>query len=280
MKQIVVYILATLCTFGHLTGCQPKPSFKTNRVLTLGIRNESNTFSTLPTKASDFTVLRGAEALKGQLWVEESRKRGMEFVPTVHAFAWPGGVVEQQVFDAYKAEIPEDIRNAGQLDGIYMDMHGALHVEGVDPQALAQCRDAGLNRHVMLNLGSKVDYVFGKPLPVKGKVLYLSPDSVMKTGRGAAVIEVDGVSVVLLNARRSFVTVRDFEEVGLKPLEHKIVVVKLGNLYHELRDMPPVRLMALTTGICNPDMRSLPFRQVSRPSYPLDPDMVRQAQYD
>jgi len=48
----------------------------------------------------------------------------------------------------------------------------------------------------------------------------------------------------------------------------------MGYLYPELRDIAPVHLIALTSGFCNMDMRTLPFKNVHRPSYPLDMDMV------
>ena len=96
----------------------------------------------------------------------------------------------------------------------------------------------------------------------------------MNSNRGAAVIETDGVKTVILKARRSFVEVKDFKEVGLNTLDFKIVVVKLGYLYPELRDIAPVHLIALTSGFCNLDMRTLPFKNVHRPCFPLDKDMV------
>jgi Uncharacterized conserved protein len=499
MNRTIILILAGMFFPFIWTACSSE-SKEAKRVLTLGIRNESNTFSTLPTREADFNVLRGEDVLKDQLWAEEGLKRGIEFIPTLHAYAWPGGVVERSVFEKYMNEILDGIKNAGKLDGIYMDMHGALHVGGyadaqatlikeiraivgekvliagsfdlhgnlspefqqhiniltgyrtaphrdgaetkvraitmladamekglkpyiacvtipilvpgemsiteveplhsiyaqipevakkegimdasifagycwadlprsamrvfvvandrkyavaakseatllaqqiwdrrremildvpsgsidemiekskeyqetvfisdsgdnttagapgdnpqvlealirnkvskalyaglVDADALQKCIEAGLNGSVELALGGRVDNLFGKPLSVKGRVLFLSPDSIMKTDRGAAVIDVNGVKTVLLKTRRSFVTLNDFEEVGVKPLEYNIVVVKLGYLYPELRDIAPVHLMALTSGFCNLDMTTLPFKNVTRPSYPLDKDMV------
>lgn len=500
MKHLIISIISITAVLLTAISCNTVSKPKTKRILTLGIRNESNTFSTLPTSEKDFTVLRGEDVFEGQQWYEEGKKRNIEFIPTLHAYAWPGGVVEKNIFDTYKEEILEGIRKAGQLDGIYMDMHGALHVDGyddaqatlikeirdivgknvliagsfdlhgnlsddfqkhinlltgyrtaphrdgaetkarairmladaldnnlkpyiacvtipilvpgemsiteveplhsiyaqipevaqkegimdasifagycwadlprsamrvfvvandkkyagkaqeeaallaqqiwdkrkelildvpsgsidemidksanynetvfisdsgdnttagapgdnpqvleallkkqvknalfaglVDADALNKCIEAGVNNKVTIDVGGKVDYIFGEPLSINGKVIYLSPDSVMNTNRGAGVIEVDGVTVVLLNARRSFVTVKDFEEVNIKPLDFNIVVVKLGYLYPELRDIAPIHLMALTSGFCNLDMRTLPFKQVKHPSYPLDPDML------
>jgi microcystin degradation protein MlrC len=498
MKWISIFLLSGLCLF-FVSECKTEQRQK--RVLTLGISHESNTFSVLPTKESEFNVLRGSDVLKGQLWADVFKKAGVEVIPTLHADAWPGGVVERAAFENFKKEILDSLKKAGHLDGIYMDMHGALHVEGyddaqatlikeirdvvgndvlisgsfdlhgnpspdfvkyinlmtayrtaphrdaaetkvravqmlvdamnsgwkpdiqyvvipilvpgeksitevkplhhiyvqlpgvakmeglldasifagycwadlprsamrvfvvakdkkysteakneairlakliwdkrkemvldvpsgsidemikkseeykektvfisdsgdnttagapgdntqvldallrnkvknaliagiVDPEALKGCIDAGYGKNVRLKLGGKVDNVFGKPLEINAKVLFLSPDPIMKTDRGVAVVETNGVKTVIIKSRRSFVGINDFKEAGLNPLDFKIVVVKLGYLFPELRDIAPVHLIALTSGFCNLDIRTLPYKNVHRPSYPLDPDMV------
>ena len=132
MKQGVTRILIFICGMFFLVSCVNRSRPTTKKVLTLGIRHESNTFSTLPTKESDFKVLRDKDVLKDEPWAEAGKDLGMEFIPTLHAYAWPGGVVEKRIFDSFKSEILERIRKAGSLDGIYMDMHGALHVEGYE----------------------------------------------------------------------------------------------------------------------------------------------------
>ncbi len=498
MKNLIEYVLSGLFLFSAFT-CKQEPARK--RILTLGISHESNTFSTFLTKETDFHVLRGTEVLKDQLWADVLKNAGMEIIPTLHADAWPGGIVERSAYENFRNEILNDIKNAGKIDGIYMDMHGALHVEGyedaqvdlikgirdlvgkdilisgsfdlhgnpspefvenidmltayrtaphrdgaetraraaqmlvdalksgwkpqiesvvipilvpgeksiteveplrpiyeqipgiskmeglvdasifagycwadlprsamrvfvvakdkkysatakneavrlarqiwdnrkkleldvpsgsmdemilksqeyadttvfisdsgdnttagapgdntqvlgallhhkcknalmagiVDPEALTTYMEAGIGQKVDLTLGGKVDTVFGKPLPISAKVVFISPDSVMNTSRGAAVVETEGVTTVILKSCRSFVEIRDFKEVGLNPLDFKIVVVKLGYLFPELRDIAPVHLMALTSGFCNLDIPNLPYKNVHRPSYPLDRDMT------
>ena len=497
MNRLIIFLLSGFLIIS-LSSC--KSEHKQKRVLTLGISHESNTFSTLLTKESDFNVLRGADVLKDQLWAEVFKKEDVELIPTLHAYGWPGGVVERSAYENFRNEILDGIKNAGKLDGIYMDMHGALHVDGyedaqaslineirklagknvlisgsfdlhgnpspdfvknidlmtayrtaphrdgnetraraaqlladamkfgwkphleyvvipilvpgeksiteveplhsvyaqipeitkinglidasvfagycwadlprsamrvfvvakdkkyaavakseasrlaqqiwnsreemvldvpsgpvdkmiekseeysgktvfisdsgdnttagapgdntqvldallrhksknalmagiVDPDALDKCIDAGIGNKIRLTLGGRVDNVFGKPLEINAKVLFISPDSLMNANRGAAVIETDGVKTVILKTRRSFVEIRDFEEVGLKPLDFKIVVVKLGYLFPELRDIAPVHLIALTSGFCNLDIATLPFKNIHRPSFPVDRDM-------
>lgn len=500
MKYILM-LLTVICSFALFSSCKTGESKDKKRILTLGIRHESNTFSTLPVKKEDFKILRGQEVLKDQKWAELAERNGVELVPTLHAYAWPGGVVEKKAFEDFKNEILDSIRNAGRIDAIYMDMHGALHAEGyedgqatlikeireivgknvlisgsfdlhgnlspdfveniniitayrtaphrdgaetkeralrllldamnrglkphieyvvipilvpgeksiteveplksiyeqipliaekeglmdasifagycwadlprsamrvfvmaedekyagtakkeaenlarqiwdkredmkldvpsgtademirkakeykgktvfisdsgdnttagapgdnpqvldallkqntgnvlvagiVDNDAFQKCVKAGIGKNIDISLGGVVDNVFGKPLQISGKIKYITPESMIESGKGSVILEVKGVTVVVMNARRSFTTVADFKDIGLDPLSYDIVVVKLGYLYPELRDIAPVHLIALTSGFCNLDMRSLPFKNVARPSYPLDLDMA------
>jgi microcystin degradation protein MlrC len=129
MKQPVICLLSVLFMFTVLS-CKTEHHQK--RVLTLGIRHESNTFSTLPVKKSDFKVWRGEDLLKDLKWPDVFKEAGIEVIPTLNAYAWPGGIVEGEAFESFMNEILDSIKNAGHLDGIYMDMHGALHVEGYD----------------------------------------------------------------------------------------------------------------------------------------------------
>ena len=127
---------------------------------------------------------------------------------------------------------------------------------------------------IQMEVGGKLDTVFSKPLKINGIVKFLTEKIVQDdTERRPAVVELDEILLVLLNQRRSFVSPEDFEEVGIDPLAHKIVVVKLGYLFQELRDIAPRTIMALTPGFANQVIESLPYQHVRRPIYPLDPDM-------
>lgn len=122
----LLLVLSCLLPFYTIAGV----SVTSKRILTLGIRHESNTFSTGRTKLADFQIKRGREVLKEVAWARLADSAGVELIPTLHAYAWPGGVVERNAFDLLKNEILEAVRKSGRLDGIYMEMHGALHVEG------------------------------------------------------------------------------------------------------------------------------------------------------
>src|SRR3990172_8705883 len=100
------------------------------RILTAGIAHESNSFNTRMTLEENFNVLRGKAVLENQAWAEYLESEGVEIIPIFHAHAGPYGTVAKPVYIKFKDEILQGIKNAGRLDGIYLEMHGALNVEG------------------------------------------------------------------------------------------------------------------------------------------------------
>jgi len=149
----------------------------------------------------------------------------------------------------------------------------------VDPEAVEACEIAGVGAQVNLRIGGKLDTQFGKPLEIQGIVRFVSSGTNPKfPRRKPVVLELDGVLLVLLNEVRSFTSPGDFEEVDINPLDHKIVVVKLGYLFQELRDIAPSAIMALTPGFANQVIENLPYKNIPRPIYPLDKDMVWKAE--
>jgi microcystin degradation protein MlrC len=104
-----------------------KPEF---RILTGGIRHESNTFCSILTGEKDFSVERGQEVLIDKEWVNILEEANVEIIPTLHAGAQPFGVVKKEVYEKFRDEILEGARKAGTIHGIFLDMHGALHVDG------------------------------------------------------------------------------------------------------------------------------------------------------
>ena len=137
-----------------------------------------------------------------------------------------------------------------------------------DAPATRRCYMAGVGAEVSLTVGGRLDPVHGRPLPIAGRVIHLAPSE-----EGIATIQVDGVRVILTRRRLAFTRLADFQRAGIDPLAHKIVVVKLGYLFPELRDVAPRAIMALTPGFATQDITALPYRRVARPIYPLDPDM-------
>ena len=144
----------------------------------------------------------------------------------------------------------------------------------VDPEAVEACIESGIGSVVDLTIGGKLDTQFGKSLKISGVVKFVSTESNMDfPKRKPVVVQLDGIILVLLNEVRSFTSPKDFGEVGIDPLDHKIVVVKLGYLFQELRDIAPEAIMALTPGFANQVIESLPYKNIQRPIYPMDKNM-------
>lgn len=137
-----------------------------------------------------------------------------------------------------------------------------------DPEAVAACARAGIGASVSLTIGGKLDTVHAKPLPISGTVRCLAPPD----APSLAVVQVERVEVVLTADRRAFTSFADFEAAGIRPLDRKIVVVKLGYLFPELRDRAPRALMALSPGFTDLRLNRLPYQRIPRPIYPLDPE--------
>jgi microcystin degradation protein MlrC len=494
-------IVATLALV-ILFGCTPgKP--EGYRILTAGIAHESNSFIPYLTTEETFNLRRGHDALEGRAWARLLEEEGMDLIPTLHAGAGPSGLVSKVTYEAFRDEILEGLRAAIPVDGIFLDMHGALHVEGyadaqanfiqqirkiagkkvivaasfdlhgniskefmeglnivsayrtaphvdgeetrtrtagllvealrndlsprtahinlpilipgekgitsveplktfyaslleisrmeglmdasifvgmpwtdvdragmsvqvvaisdeyypealieaqalanaiwdqrfnldfdvdiasideaismalekdstvfitdsgdnvtagaagdgtlvlerllahavedavlagiVDPEAVQICEEAGVGAKVQFAVGGKIDNVFCKPLPIQGTVIQIKHlDEESK--QTAAVLQVEGVTLVLLNWTTAFTDPAHFRQVDIDPLAHKIVVVKEGYLFQGLRDIAPHAIMALTPGFANQIMEELEYKQLRRPIYPLDPKMTWSAE--
>lgn len=114
------------------------------RIATGGIAQETNTFQWEPTTLSDFSkgssyIDRGEEILAlegtGTIYggiIAEAKRQGVELIPTLYGRAVPGGRVSREAFETMRDEILEGIRNAGEIDGFLLAIHGAMALEHDD----------------------------------------------------------------------------------------------------------------------------------------------------
>ena len=98
------------------------------RLAICGIRHETNTFSALRAGIEDFHVLRGNEILADRPWQAFDN---VEWAPTLVARAQPHGLVLRDTYESMAAELVDRLRRASPVDGVYLDLHGAMEVEGV-----------------------------------------------------------------------------------------------------------------------------------------------------
>ena len=96
-----------------------------------GVHTESSTFNPVPTPLEAFRILRGA-ALREHESYSFLDEYDADFLPLLHAAAIPGGPVPRDVYEAFKGEFVTRLMALGPLGGLYLDMHGAMNVSGMD----------------------------------------------------------------------------------------------------------------------------------------------------
>jgi microcystin degradation protein MlrC len=101
------------------------------RIAVGGIHIECSTYNPVLNEEKDFRVVRGDELLSAPYFAF-LRDYDAEFLPTVHARAIAGGPVARATYEAFKAEFLERLKPMLPLDGLYLAMHGAMYVEGME----------------------------------------------------------------------------------------------------------------------------------------------------
>ena len=138
-----------------------------------------------------------------------------------------------------------------------------------DEAAVLACLKAGVGAELTLELGGKLDTRHSQPLPLRGEIAFIKHDE----SNPQVVFRVGGIRILLSARRTSFQRRQQFLDLGIKPEEHAIIVVKIGYLVPELKAMARESYLALSPGAVNQDIASLPFQRIKRPCYPFDADM-------
>lgn len=140
------------------------------------------------------------------------------------------------------------------------------------PELVEKAMAAGVGGKIEGTAGAAIDNRFAPPVTLKGTV------EAIKEGDGAAevevVVKVGAVHVIVTKKRKPYHNESDFTELGLRPREADIVVVKIGYLVPELYDMRADWVMALTPGGVDQDLERLGYKRINRPMFPLDKDMA------
>ena len=100
------------------------------RIAVAGLHTECSTYNPVLAREADFRVLRGSSMLK-DAYFDFLTHFPAEFITVLHARAIAGGPVEAGIYARWKAEILDGIKAALPLDGVYLAMHGAMFVDGL-----------------------------------------------------------------------------------------------------------------------------------------------------
>lgn len=138
-----------------------------------------------------------------------------------------------------------------------------------DKPALEACFAAGVGANVPLKIGASLDPA-STSVMANAKVLQL--DDAVSSENRQAVIEIDGITIILAAKRRPYHNIADFTRLGIDPKETRLLVVKSGYLSPELAPIANPNLMALTDGVINQDIERLPNHRRLQPTYPFQTD--------
>lgn len=117
------------------------------RIAIGGIAHETNTFATGKTGIDDFTrgggfpglmageqlvdALRGVNISTGG-FIRVLEERGVGIAPLIWTFAQPSGIVEQRAYEKLIHILLEQLADAGPVDGVLLDLHGAMVTEDLE----------------------------------------------------------------------------------------------------------------------------------------------------
>ena len=114
------------------------------RIAIGGFQHETNTFAPVKASYRDFEMADGWPGLtRGEAmltafdginlpvagFIGEARKQGHELLPTLWCSASPSAEVETDAYERIVGELLERIRAFRRLDGLYLDLHGAMVTE-------------------------------------------------------------------------------------------------------------------------------------------------------
>ena len=112
-----------------------------------GFQHETNTFAPVKASFRDFemadgwpgltrgdAMLTAFEAINLPIagFLAQARKQGHDLLPTLWCSASPSAEVETDAYERIVGELLQRIGALGKIDGIYLDLHGAMVAEHQD----------------------------------------------------------------------------------------------------------------------------------------------------
>lgn len=147
-----------------------------------------------------------------------------------------------------------------------------------DPIAAKQCAGK-VGEEITLTFGAKFDTVTSSPVTATGIVkAYIKDWSREGMVKGdLALFNSCGVDIVIAETHVGYIVPEMFTDLGVDPKDAEIVVCKLGYLTEQHELVAKRSIMALTKGSTNEDLKTLDYKKVRRPIFPLDSDFEYRA---
>ncbi|MFW6421233.1 MAG: M81 family metallopeptidase [Candidatus Bipolaricaulota bacterium] len=163
----------------------------------------------------------------------------------------------------------------------------ALFVSIVDPQATQHCAELGEGQETTITLGGKLGSgaehkVELKDVKIRTVLQKFDYEGKMPSGSAAinrgplVLVEVPdrALKLVLTKHRLNNTEVNIPRSLNVDLESQNLIIIKNGYLNDEYRSLGPEWGLALTPGATYQKIEQMSYRHLSRPIYPLDPDMT------
>ena len=149
-----------------------------------------------------------------------------------------------------------------------------------DPEAVQEAINMGVRGRFSLEIGAKTDDFHGKPLMVTGTVRTITDGrfihKAMAIGVPAdvgrtAVIDVDGIEILLTEKSHSPNDPEIFRRNGIEPTEKKILVLKSRGHFRAAYEPFSKQILEVDApGLTTPNLSWFTYRNIKRPMWPFD----------
>jgi microcystin degradation protein MlrC len=115
------------------------------RIITGGFCHETSTFTSVKTTWDSYTKERFGYLKDNQViekftntstviggFIDSAEAHGFELIPTIFANAHPSAPTPRDIFESILGDMIERIEAAGKVDGVLLELHGAMVAEGIN----------------------------------------------------------------------------------------------------------------------------------------------------
>lgn len=131
-NRIIAVCLSTLAVVLCGTSCRQQP--QPPRIAIAGIAIECSTFSPATSDESMFRVKKDSDLLHHYpfLAADSVLRQKAQWFPAMYASATPGGIVTREAYESLVGQIIDRLKQQLPYDGVFLDIHGAMSVQGMD----------------------------------------------------------------------------------------------------------------------------------------------------
>ncbi|MGL5387217.1 MAG: M81 family metallopeptidase [Serratia sp. (in: enterobacteria)] len=146
-----------------------------------------------------------------------------------------------------------------------------------DPRTYRQLEQLAIGTEVNISLGMNHDEMSKSVeltviLRAKGELrgYMLHPHDACYGHSITVSVKGTAIDISIANTRQTMAEHHQFVGAGLNWDDYDIIVVKQGYIFPELKEKGKLSVMSLTMGATPQDTRSIPFKRIMRPMYPID----------